>query len=307
MDVARFREMGIAEEFAGKQMALLESYRKMGVTMSLTCTPYYIKKPRRGEHLAWAESSAVCYANAVCGARTNREGGPSALAASLLGKTPYYGLHIAKNRKADVVVRTKGFLSNEECGLLGIHVGRIVGARIPYFRGLKCRVDGLKHLGAAMAASGAVAMFHVEGVTPEWRRGIAGTPESLTVDVGDLALTRQSIRTDAHPQLYAFGCPHLSLREIREIAQEISKSPTEGKVWVCTSRHVKRKADRLGYTQIIEERGLVLTDTCMVVSPLEGLFSATAVNSGKAAVYLPAFCNQRITFGSPEELWGEGR
>lgn len=302
MDTERWKEMGIDETFAQNQKGLLEAYRSMGVTMSLTCTPYYIRKPKSGEHLAWAESSAVVYANAICGARTNREGGPSALASAIIGKTPCYGLHVAKNRRAEVIIEIKEKIEKEEYGLLGVHVGRIVGAKIPYFVGLHYRGDCLKQLGAAMAASGAVAMFHVEKTTPKWRKSLSGKREKIIVEKNDLEETKDSITTEEVPQLYAFGCPHLSLREIGEIAGMLEKGRVREKIWLCTSRYIKRKADRLGYTKIIERHGMLLCDTCMVVSPIENLFSITATNSGKAAVYLPSFCKQKVVFDSAKKL-----
>jgi predicted aconitase len=105
MDRIAFADMGIDAKFAGKQEQLLKAYEKLGIRPECTCTPYYLDKPRFGDHLAWSESSAVCYANSVLGARTNREGGPSALAAALLGVTPYYGLHITENRYPTVTVK----------------------------------------------------------------------------------------------------------------------------------------------------------------------------------------------------------
>jgi len=304
MDTERWEMMGVDETFAHAQTDLLSDYRRMGVHMSLTCTLYYIRKPKKGEHLAWAESSAVVYANAVCGARTNREGGPSALAAALIGKTPYYGLHLINNRKAEVLVDVKDKVEKEHYGLLGVHVGKIVGVRIPYFLNLTGRGDALKQLGAAMAASGAVAMFHVERVTPEWRGVLTGKVERMSVTRDDLEETRRSLTNGESPQLYAFGCPHLSLKEIKEIVGMLGRKKVCGKIWLFTSRHIKKKASRLGYEKIIEKHGMLLCDTCMVVSPIENLFSVTATNSGKAAVYLPSFCNQRVVFGSAKELLG---
>src|SRR5512137_3075010 len=126
MDLCRWQEMGIDEEFALKQQQTIEAYRRLGVTIDCTCTPYQIYKglARRGDHLAWSESSAVSYANSVIGARTNREGGPGALAAALVGKTPCYGFHLAKNRKPQIVIALKDDTanwSNADYGALGYH------------------------------------------------------------------------------------------------------------------------------------------------------------------------------------------
>jgi predicted aconitase len=95
MDIENWRSLGIQPDFAEKQERVLDAYSRMGVISTCTCTPYLTGNlPLFGEHIAWSESSAVCYANSVLGARTNREGGPSALASSLTGRTPEYGFHL---------------------------------------------------------------------------------------------------------------------------------------------------------------------------------------------------------------------
>lgn len=114
LDLEDWRFMGISEKFAEKQLEIIEVFRKMGVSITCTCTPYLAgNAPSFGEHLAWAESSAVCYANSVIGARTNREGGPSALAAAIIGKVPRYGLHLDDYRKAGLKVNVSTNLRGE--------------------------------------------------------------------------------------------------------------------------------------------------------------------------------------------------
>src|SRR5512133_1398632 len=170
MPRGRWQEMGVDPDFAKKQQAVVAAYNRLGISLECNCTPYYLRETSYGDHLAWSESSAVCYANSVIGARTNREGGPGALAAALIGKTPCYGLHLAVNRRPQVVIRVQGNTRNwtiAEYGALGYHAGKLVGNRIPFFSGISPENDQLKALGAAMAATGAVALFHVEGVTPE--------------------------------------------------------------------------------------------------------------------------------------------
>jgi len=154
-----------SDDFRKKQSELINAYRKLGIEVTCTCTPYLVgNRPGLGDHLAWSESSAVSFANSVLGARTNREGGPSALMAAIIGKTPNYGLHLKENRKPDIIYEVE---SEIPYSLLGYLVGRETGEKIPYFKGLKPSEDDLKTLGAAMAATGSVAMYHVEGITPE--------------------------------------------------------------------------------------------------------------------------------------------
>ena len=104
MPRGRWEEMGVDADFAEKQQAVIAAYARLGIRLECTCTPYYLNSPALGDHLAWSESSAVSYANSVIGARTNREGGPGALAAALIGKTPCYGLHLTENRRPGILV-----------------------------------------------------------------------------------------------------------------------------------------------------------------------------------------------------------
>ena len=139
MPRTRWQEMGVDPDFAEKQQAVVAAYERLGVRIDCTCTPYYLHETRYGDHLAWSESSAVSYANSVIGARTNREGGPSALAAAIIGKTPCYGLHLDKNRVPQMVIDVHTDTSEWEIadfGALGFHAGKLAGNRIPYFRGI---------------------------------------------------------------------------------------------------------------------------------------------------------------------------
>src|SRR5512133_3138316 len=129
MPRGRWQEMGVNEDFAEKQQAVVAAYARLGIGLECTCTPYYLREPSYGDHLAWSESSAVSYANSVIGARTNREGGPGALAAALIGKTPCYGFHLAENRKPQVVIRVQADTrdwSIAHFGALGYHTGKLV-------------------------------------------------------------------------------------------------------------------------------------------------------------------------------------
>jgi predicted aconitase len=125
MDLEAWREMGVPEDFARPQLLVIEAYKAMGITTSCSCTPYLLGvDPQLEEHLAWSESSAVSYANSVLGARTNREGGPSALAAAITGRTANYGLHLDRNRQAQLVVHVKCEVhSVADHGALGLICG----------------------------------------------------------------------------------------------------------------------------------------------------------------------------------------
>jgi len=305
MDLEEWKGMGFPKDFARKQLRIIQAYKKMGVEPTCTCAPYLIGiLPKKGEHIAWSESSAVIFANSALGARTNRESGISALASAITGKTPYFGYHLDENRIAEVVFNVKAKLGEmSDFGALGIYAGGIAKQRVVAFEGIEdFTVDEVKALGAALAASGSVALFFIEGVTPEWR--VVDKPERIEFGGRELKETRESLNSSKDAELIAIGCPHCSLEEIREIAEKVRGKKLRRKLWVCTARKIKKKADKLGLTKIIEEAGgKVVSDTCMVVSPIEEMnFRRTAVNSGKAAHYLPSFCKQRVLFGSLKDI-----
>jgi predicted aconitase len=255
----------------------------------------------------------VSFANAVLGARSNREGGPSALAAAICGCTPDHGLHRDEHRRPTVAVHVTARLDTRaDFGALGSLVGQRVQDGRPYFTGLDhASTDDLKALGAAMAASGAVAMYHVEGLTPEAGGGPPEGGERFTVGEDDLRAAYARLNSDPgpspSPDLVVLGCPHASLREVHEIAGKLAGRTLRRPVWVCTSRAVKDAATALGLTRTIEQAGgRVVADTCMVVAPIEQMgIATTAVDSGKAAAYLPGFCRQRVVFRDLDTLLAE--
>ncbi len=301
MDRSRWKEMGIDPGFAVKQEQVLAAYERLGVRLECTCTPYYLDITCFGDHLAWSESSAVAYANSVIGARTNREGGPGALASAIIGKTPCYGLHIIGKRRPSVVIETGpdwGEMSPAEFGGLGYAAGKIAGNRIPLFLGIRPDRDGLKALGASMAATGAVALFHVEGITPEariFRYDPAGL-ERITIDRADVKELWARIPVDA----VAVGCPHCSGNELRHIAELLEGRKVAKPLFVFASRGVIA-ASRDLVTAIERSGAKVFADTCMVVSPSMERFGAIMVNSGKAAAYVPDMCGAAVRMGTTRE------
>lgn len=274
------------QEYRAKQLRVVDLYEKMGVKSIFTCTPYYLHKPRPNWHLAWAESSAAVYANSVLRSWTNREGGPSALAAALIGKTPNYGVHQAENRRASVLVKVEANLRNQmEFGALGIHLGKLLKDKIPVLEGLPNYTnEDLKQLGAGLASSGMASMFRYQGPyeTEE--------AETISIETKDVENTAENLSTTSEaPDLIFIGCPHCSLNEVREVARALEgkrvKRATE--LWVCTSRHVKRRAGRC--VDIIEGAGgHVLCDTCAVVTWIKELgIDVVMTNSAKTAYYSP--------------------
>jgi len=309
-DPTHWEEMGVDARFNEKQGEILKAYAKMGLEMVCTCTPFLIGRgPDFGEHVASAESANCVFLNSAIGARTNREGGPSALAAAVIGKTANYGMHLDANRAAQVVVDVDLGRKVEavDFPLLGAVAGERTEGGVVYFRGIRPFDDDLKNLGAAMAAWGSAAVFHVEGVTPEADgQDLAGCGR-IRVGEEDLADKRRRMSDAALDEvdLIAFGCPHLSAEEIIDMAAFLDgreRVRPEVELWFSTSRVVMTSLRQ--EVGVLERFGRVIVDTCQVVTPVENKHKVTALNSAKAAFYMPkeGFGGQRIYFGSTWEL-----
>lgn len=298
MDRVRWEEMGIDPGFAKKQLEVISAYDQLGIRLECTCTPYYLSITEYGDHLAWSESSAVSYANSVIGARTNREGGPSALAAAIIGKTPGYGLHLVENRKPQIYIRVEGEPEHADAswyGALGYLAGKISGNRIPILSGIRPGRDQLKNLGAAMAATGAVALYHVQDITPEARVfsfDFSGL-EEVVVEAEEIA---DLFKTEV-PDAVAIGCPHCSPEELGYLAGILDGCTVHRPLYIFAARDViNREQD---HVRKIERSGArVYADTCMVVSPALERYGRIMVNSGKALAYVPTMCGAAAVIGS---------
>jgi len=337
MDMAAWRAQGFDPAFAAKQQEVVEVFARMGVGGGQpipTCTPYLIGNvPAPGEHIAWAESSAVSYANSVLGARTNREGGPGAIAAALTGRTGAYGLHLDAARRATLRVKVTAPLhSIPDFSALGAIVGRAARKRSPYFEGLPLAKgddlwrEKLKALGAAMAATGAVALYHVAGVTPE-----AATPAILALDhetpspsasrpsslpdvscgrnggklvVDDLTPGYAQLNDDvASVDLVWIGCPHASPAEIALVAEAVRGHRLRAPLWITCARPVKDAAAAQGLAAEIEAAGgRIIADACMAIAPVKDLgFECVATPSAKGAFYLRNLAGVAAHFGTLEQ------
>jgi len=294
MDIENWQQLGISPEFAEKQQRVLDAFERMNIISTATCTPYLIGNlPHFGEHIAWAESSAVCYANSVLGARTNREGGPSALAASLTGLTPAYGFHLDENRRPTIAVQVEAEIDeNSDFGALGKAIGEEVqgreGAKVPFIRGIEtATVENLKSFCASVATYGGVALFLLDGITPEGNQHLSPEDE-ITITTSDITRARQSMidATSSQIDFVSLGCPHLSIKEVARIAELLAGKTVTKEFWITTARPTKEIADRMGYTAVIEKAGAKFAaDTCCVVAPIKERFQALATDSAKACYY----------------------
>ncbi len=295
MDIENWRTLGIDEDFARKQMRVLEVFESMGVVSTCSCTPYLFGNlPRFGEHIAWAESSAVCYANSVLGARSNREGGPSALASALTGVTPAYGYHLDAQRKPTVGVIVKANVQETwRFGALGKAIGDKLQGRqqVAYIQGIaQASLEELKSFCASFATYGGAALFHMQGITPE-AACFQAPSETLEITESDLKRANTELNSASADEVdfVSLGCPHLSLREVARIAELLAGKKVRKEFWITTSRPVKGMADRAGYSALIEAAGAKFAvDTCCVVAPIRGRFNAMLSDSAKACYYAQA-------------------
>ena len=294
MDRENWQALGIPPDFARQQIRVLDAFARMGVVTTCTCTPYLVGNlPVFGEHIAWSESSAVCYANAVLGARTNREGGPSAIAAALTGFTPAYGMHLDENRKPTLAVQVETDIHGTHAfGSLGVSISRKISHMalkpVVWIEGIhSASLEELKSFCASLATYAGSAIFHIPGITPE-SNCYSKPLESISISENELKEAHQDLNTlnDVPVDFVSLGCPHLSLPEIEHITRLLAGKKVKKEFWITTSRPVKQMADQMGYTKIIEESGArFATDTCCVVAPIKGRFHRMATDSAKACYY----------------------
>jgi hypothetical protein len=266
---ARLRQQ---EWMLALERRVIAAFEALGVLMTDTCINYQTIMPAvRGEHMAYGDTGVVIYSNSVLGARSNFEGGPSALAAGLTGRTPRYGYHLPERRRATLLLRvdyTPGEL--HEWGALGAAVGRFAGDywQVPALLGID-RIptsDELKHFGAALASYGSVALFHMIGVTPEAEQ--PSLPVTATITEADLRAFQAACRARIDSvDVVVFSAPQLSLLELRDLAAMLDGRRATIPLLVVTSPQVKPDADRFGITARIEAAGgLVLSGMCFYQS-----------------------------------------
>jgi predicted aconitase len=287
-DFAKASFLGQTTTMLDLERRAIAAFEKLGVTMTDTCINYQtIQAPTRNEHVAFGDTGVVIYSNSVCGARSNFEGGPSALAAGLTARTPRYGFHLPAQRQATLHVRAEcAPASLNEWGALGGVIGRIAGHywAVPAIEGIERppRSDELKHFGAAMASFGSVALFHLVGLTPEAARlrdVAAADLRTHQVTRADIEALRASYRSDGRVDVVVFSAPQLSLYELRDLAALCDGRRFAVPLLAVTSPQIKPDADRLGYTARIETAGgTVLSGMCFYQSYAREIADANGWN-----------------------------
>jgi predicted aconitase len=263
-DFSKAKQLRQADWMLRLEQRAIDAFVKLGVSMTDTCINYQtVQAPTRGEHVAFGDTGVVIYANSVCGARSNFEGGPSALSAGLTGRTPRYGYHLDAKRRATVHVRVDWTpVTLNDWGALGGVIGRVGGNywAVPVVEGLDRAPtsDEFKHFGAAMASFGSIALFHLVGITPEASRlaDVAGDAmPGHRVGRDEARGLQKSYALDDAVDVVVFSAPQLSLYELRALAELCDGRKFRVPLLATTSPQVKPDADRFGYTQRIEAAG----------------------------------------------------
>jgi predicted aconitase len=270
LDFSVYKRLGQTDAMAALETRAIATLKAFGVLMTDTCINYQtILPPVRGEHLAMGDTGVVIYSNSVFGACSNFEGGPSALAAALTGRTPRYGYHLEEHRGATRRFRLAAQPRDlSEWGALGGVIGRACGSywEVPLIEGVDQPPgsDALKHFGAAMASYGSTALFHLPGLTPEANeldcRNLAGLPaEAIGRAELDAFIAAYGAAGDK-VDVVVFAAPHLSLVEMAAVADALGgrRVHRETTLLVATSPEIKHAADRMGLTRRIEETGAVV-------------------------------------------------
>jgi predicted aconitase len=305
---------------AERAAALMAAYQAMGCIPIWTCTPYQAyQRPPFGAQIAWAESNAIVFANSVLGARTNRYGDFIDICAALTGRAPATGLHLTENRRGQLLYRLVEIpeqLRREDVffPVLGYLIGAHSGSQIPVIDGLlpDTTEDQLKALGAASASSGAVALFHAIGITPEaatYDDAFQGAHPETTIEVTvprlRETLAHLSTAPDGPIDVVALGSPHFSLAEFAQLLPLLVEHPPHPDVEfiVCTNRVVLAALNQRGWRQLLDEAGVrLVVDTCVVVAPIvRARHGVLMTNSGKFAHYTPGNTGLQVVFGSLTE------
>ena len=281
IDFNTYKRLRQTDAMAEIEARAIRAFESLGVLMTNTCINYQtILPPVRGEHLAMGDTGVVIYSNSVMGACSNFEGGPSALAAGLTGRTPRYGYHLGRHRAGTrhfQIARQAHDLA--DWGALGGIVGRATNSywEVPVVAGIDRppNSDELKHFGAALASFGSVALFHMPGVTPEaptLDAAFHGRPVPAAQTIGEMEVQEFYATYAAKGDkvdVVVFGAPQLSLLEIERLAGLLDgrRVHSATALVVTTSPEIKFAADRMGLTRRIEDAGgIVAAGICFYQS-----------------------------------------
>lgn len=320
VDEAGWQKWEVPASWAEKARLQMAAYESMGCTPTWTCAPYQLdQRPEFGQQVAWGESNAIVFANSVLGARTERYPDLLDICAAITGRVPEIGLHLTRNRAAQVLLHLEDIPTELQVHdsfypVLGYVLGEIVGDRVACISGLGVEPteDQLKALGAAAASSGAVALFHIPGITPEAPTLEAAfhgrePEEQVLISKDRLRAARNMLTTAPGTKLdmVVLGSPHFSLAEFQSLAPLLDGASKHPKVQflITTSRAMAALAERAGLLDPIRDFGGRITlDTCILTTPmLKEEVKNLMTNSAKYAYYSPGLLNVTVAYGGMTE------
>jgi predicted aconitase len=270
------------------QKRLEKNLEAVGVTPNFSCVCYEgANVPGPGDRLGWAESSAVQYANSVLGARTNRNSLVIDLCSAVTGLTPEFGYLLDENRRGRLLVKLA--IDHMDPSALGFIIGKRAVGWVPVLEHHDFSKVDLKNLGGSMASSGAVALFHVEGVTPEapdMQAVFDGEPEeTITITQKDLDELRFERPLEAN--MVVFGCPQMTLDEALELAPHFEGKRVRRPTWFCMVPAAREKFEATPQHDAVRAAGVEINCWCPLAALSVRLGRKTVLtNSGKLYYYL---------------------
>lgn len=320
VDIHGWKDWAVPPDWAEKSHRQMLAYQQMGCIQTWTCAPYQTEyKPSFGQQIAWGESNAIVFANSVIGARTERYPDLLDICAALTGRAPAAGLHLTENRAGQLLFNLHGIPEALQADdafypVLGHYVGKRAQEGIPVIDGLAVTPteDQHKALGAGMASSGAVALYHLVGITPEapTRQDAFQHKKPMretTVTLPDLQRAWKELTTTDSDRLdmVVLGSPHFSFEEFKKLIPLLEGHTCHRDVQflVTTGRGMKMLADKAGFVEALHRFGATITvDTCILTSPmLEEKTKAIMTNSAKYAYYAPGLLNTSVVYGRLED------
>jgi len=316
VDEFGWEDWDVPPDVAGNALRQMRAYESMGCTPTWTCAPYQTEHaPVFGQQIAAGESNVIGYYNSVIGARTERYPDLFDICAAITGRVPAAGLHLDEGRAGTTLLRLKGIsraLQEDDAfyPVLGHLLGRKASDGIPVVEGMEVQPneDQLKAICAGGASAGAIALFHLVGITPEAPTVEAAFRGQTPQDVREIGMDdlRESYRelTTSHGEklnLVVLGSPHFSITEFKALVPLIQGKTCHKDVefLVTCSRAVRAIADHVGLIAPLEAFGVKITvDTCPLTSPmLPPRIKHLMTNSAKYAYYSPGLLNVEVTYG----------
>jgi predicted aconitase len=316
VDEHGWQEWDVPADVAANAIRQMRAYESMGCIQTWTCAPYQTEhRPTFGQQIAAGESNVIGFYNSVIGARTERYPDLLDICAAITGRVPAAGLHLDEGRRGTKLFRLSGVSSalqedDSFYPVLGHFLGRQASDGVPVVEGLSVQPneDQLKAVCAGGASAGAIALFHLVGITPEAATvqdafGGGPIPEAIPLAMSDLlgAYSELSTASGQKLDLVVMGSPHFSINEFRALAPLVTGKRKHDDVdfVVTCSRSVRMIADHVGLLDPIREFGGRLTvDTCPLTSPmLPARIKHLMTNSAKYAYYSPGLLGVDVTYG----------